>query len=115
MKRAEREKAIAILQKERKTALHDNVWAFDYAIASLKTDLKYDLMYEGEKIYTKDDIVAMLTEIQLGIEEHEESIIGHYGKETKESDFPSHKIERNNGRKECIDLIQQKIDKLKGE
>ena len=64
-------------------------------------------------IYTKDDVVAMLTELQLEIEEHEESIIGHYGKETKESDFPSHKIERNNGRKECVGLIQQKIDKLK--
>lgn len=63
----------------------------------------------------KADMVAMLTEIQLEIEEHEESIIGHYGKETKESDFPSHKIERNNGRKECANLIQQKIDKLKGE
>lgn len=63
----------------------------------------------------KADMVAMLTEIQLEIEEHEESIIGHYGKETKESDFPSHKIERNNGRKECANLIQQKIDRLKGE
>ena len=63
----------------------------------------------------KTDMVAMLTEIQLEIEEHEESIIGHYGKETKESDFPSHKIERNNGRKECVDLIQQKINALKAE
>lgn len=62
----------------------------------------------------KADMVAMLTEIQMEIEEHEESIIGHYGKETKESDFPSHKIERNNGRKECVDLIQQKINELKG-
>ena len=62
----------------------------------------------------KADLVAMLTEIQLEIEEHEESIIGHYGKETKESNFPSHKIERNNGRKECVNLIQQKIAKLKG-
>ena len=63
----------------------------------------------------KADMVAMLTEIQLEIEEHEESIIGHYGKETKESDFPSHKIERNNGRKECVGLIQQKINALKEE
>lgn len=65
------------------------------------------------KARLKANMVAMLTEIQLEIEEHEESIIGHYGKETKESDFPSHKIERNNGRKECVDLIQQKINELK--
>ncbi|MCR5201830.1 MAG: hypothetical protein K6D02_01865 [Lachnospiraceae bacterium] len=59
------------------------------------------------------DVITVLTEIQLKIEEHKESIIGRYDKDTKENDFPSHKIERNNGRKECIDLIQQKIDKLK--
>ncbi len=61
----------------------------------------------------KADLVAMLTDIQMEIEEHEESIIGRYGKGTKESDFPSHEIERNNGREECVELIQQKIDKLK--
>lgn len=92
--------------------LKDNVEALHYAISSLNTDEAYQLMYEGEEIYTKADMVAMLTEIQLEIEELEESIIGHYGKETKESDFPSHKIERNNGRKECVDLIQQKINEL---
>ena len=67
------------------------------------------------KARLKADMVAMLTELQLEIEEHEESIIGHYGKETKERDFPSHKIERNTGRKECIDLIQEKINELKAE
>lgn len=74
-----------------------------------------DLIVKDYEKRLKADMVAMLTEIQLEIEEHEESIIGHYGKETKESDFPSHKIERNNGRKECVDLIQQKIDTLKAE
>ena len=38
--------------------------SLDYAISSLKTDLKYDLMYEGEDIYTKADMVTMLTEIK---------------------------------------------------
>ena len=38
--------------------------ALAYAISSLKTDLKYDLMYEGEEVYTKDDLVATLKEIQ---------------------------------------------------
>lgn len=35
-----------------------------YAISSLKTDFKYDLMYEGEDIYTKADIVVILKEMQ---------------------------------------------------
>lgn len=42
-----------------------------YAISSLKTDLKYDLMYEGVKVYTEDEVIAMITEIQLEIEESE--------------------------------------------
>lgn len=51
------------------STLYDNVEALEYAISSLKTDLKYDLMYEGEEIYTKSDMAAMLTDIQLEIEE----------------------------------------------
>lgn len=81
--------------------------------------VKYLRRYEkAQYIYInclKTDLVAVLKELQLEIEEHEESIIGQYSKETKESDFPSHKIERNCGRKECVDLIQQKIDALKAE
>ena len=41
----------------------DECEAMSYAILSLKTDLKYDLMYEGESIYTKDDMTAMLIKI----------------------------------------------------
>lgn len=76
--------------------LKDNVEALEYSISSLKTDLKYDLMYEGEDIYTKSDMVAMLTEIQLEIEE---------------LDTP------NNGSAyiDCAEIIQQKIDRLRGE
>jgi hypothetical protein len=96
---SEREKAIAILQKERKTALHDNVWAFDYAISSLKTDLKYDLMYEGKEIYTKDDMVAMLEELQNEIQKYS-------GCSCTCSDGVVNDID---------DLIQEKINKLKGE
>lgn len=43
--------------------------ALEYAISSLKTDEAYQLMYEGGEIYTKDEVVAMLTELQLEIEE----------------------------------------------
>lgn len=103
MERAEREKAIAILQKERKTALHDNVWAFDYAISSLKTDLKYDLMYEGKEIYTKDDMVDTLEDLKKEIE--------------NKSRIPNNSASAydwNNGVYACYEVIQQKIDKLKG-
>lgn len=51
------------------STLKDNVEALEYAILSLKTDLKYDLIYEGEDIYTKADMVAILTELQLEVHE----------------------------------------------
>jgi len=35
-----------------------------YAISSLKTDEAYQLMYEGGEVFTKDEVVAMLTEIK---------------------------------------------------
>ncbi len=37
------------------STLKDNVEALQYAISSLKTDLKYDLMYEGEEINTLEE------------------------------------------------------------
>ena len=66
----ERENHIKVLEQ----FLHDyQEWGEDsdlektikYAISSLKTDLKYDLMYEGEEIFTKADMVAMLEEFDL--------------------------------------------------
>ncbi len=59
----EREHHIKVLEQ----FLHDyQEWGEDlelektikYAISSLKTDLKYDLMYEGEDVYTKADMRA---------------------------------------------------------
>ena len=40
-----------------------------YAISSLKTDEAYQLMYEGGEIFTKDEVAAMLTELQSEISE----------------------------------------------
>ena len=40
-----------------------------YAISSLKTDEAYQLMYEGEDVYTKDEVIAMLTEVLDNVEE----------------------------------------------
>lgn len=71
---SEREHHIQVLEQ----FLHDyKEWGEDlelektieYAISSLKTDLKYDLMYEGENIYTKADMVAMLEDLDLQIDE----------------------------------------------
>ncbi len=71
-----------------------------YTISSLKTDLKYDLIYEGEEIYTKDEIKAMLIEIQLEIEEL--------------CTPPAYQDEDYFliGTNRCSELIQEKIDKL---
>ncbi len=49
------------------STLKDDVEALQYSIFSLKTDLKYDLMYEGEEIYTKADMVAMLSELKYDL------------------------------------------------
>ena len=76
------------------STLKDNVEALEYAISSLKTDEAYQIMYEGGEIFTKDDMAAMLEELQLEIEE---------------LDTP------NNGSAymDCVEIIQQKIDALK--
>lgn len=74
--------------------------ALDYAISCLKTDPKHNLMHEGEEVYTKADIVAMLKELQLEIEESP----------CKHSDRLG---DYSDGVQKGIDIIQHKIDKLK--
>lgn len=86
--REERQHVIEILQKEKKTALHDNKWAFDYAIASIKTDLKYDLLYEetsgqADKPTTKN-----------------------YSEVSSELDKNSKKLEKDFGELDCISRAQ---------
>lgn len=79
----------------------DNICdALDYAISSLKTDEAYQLMYEGEETYTKADMVAMLTDIQLEIEGQK---------------FDTHidKNVWNDAIRVCSGLIQQRINSLK--
>lgn len=69
MEMSEREHHIKVLEQ----FLHDyQEWGEDielektikYAISSLKTDLKYDLMYEREEMYTKDNLVTMLEDLK---------------------------------------------------
>lgn len=104
---SEREHHIQVLEQ----FLHDyQEWGEDlelektikYAISSLKTDLKYDLMYEGEKIYSKADMVAILVELQLEINEAE----------THRYDDPIDKT-FNLGLHRGCGIIQQKINALK--
>jgi hypothetical protein len=106
---SEREHHIKVLEQ----SLHDyQEWGEDlelektikYAISSLKTDLKYDLMYEKEEIYTKADMVAMLKELK---------------KDIIELPFPQREPEYMQGYSYCqmnvLDyVIQQKINALKG-
>ena len=97
----DREKHISVLQnidRAYRTFTQEEYRALEYAIASLKTDLKYDLMYEGEEVYTKADMAAMLKEIQLEIEESE-----NCGKAF------------HLGLQMASNIIQQKINALKGE
>ena len=76
--------------------------SLNYAISSLKTDLKCDLLYEGEKIYSKADMVAILVELQLEIHEAE----------THRYDDPIDKA-FNLGLHRGGGIIQQKINALK--
>ena len=106
---SEREYHIKVLEQ----FLHDyQEWGEDlelektikYAISSLKTDLKYNLLYEGEEIYTKSDMVVMLEEINLKFDEQY-----YVNRHQLHDDF------LNRGLEQGQDIIQQKINALKGD
>lgn len=77
-----------------------------YAISSLKTDLKYDLLYEGEEVYDKDTVAWMFRELQLEIEELD-SRAGYSG-----DGMPTFSTDYIR-KKKVNELIQQKINALK--
>ena len=93
-----RKQVIQRLVMMKSYAIGENYEALDYAISSLKTDEAYQIMYEGGEIFTKADLVAMLTEIQLEIEESE-----NCGKAF------------HLGLQMASNIIQQKINELKGD
>ena len=76
--------------------------ALAYAISSLKTDEAYQIMYEGGEIFTKADMVVMLTELKSEMNPIKECEQQIYGKDSW--GFVG----------KCQDVIQEKIDKLKG-
>lgn len=92
------EKADSTVYKEPKTK---TAYALEYAISSLKTDEAYQLMYEGGEVFTKDEVVAMLTEIK----DVASSIRPTIGNCTSFAE----------GIRAYDKLIQQKINALRGE
>lgn len=91
MEMSEREHHIKVLEQ----FLHDyQAWGEDfeldkaimYAISSLKTDLKYDLLYEGEDVYTKADMAAMLDKIIAEIRSNSIYVMPQYGRTIREAD-----------------------------
>lgn len=60
----------------------------------------------------KDAVVKALEDVKAEIEAKMESIVGKYDSNTPEREFPSRKIERNNGRTEAIDIINRKIKEI---
>ena len=85
------------------STLKDNVEALHYAISSLKTDEAYQLMYEGEEIYTKSDMVAMLEELKEQLREMHEDF------------FETEHFDEAYGVSDSMDVIQEKINALRGE
>lgn len=102
---SEREHHIKVLEQ----FLHDyQEWGEDleleetikYAISSLKTDEAYQLMYEKEETYTKNDMIAMLKDLLMEIK-HTVTI-------EKDTSSNEDLVKRNN----VIKIVQFRIDKL---
>lgn len=82
--------------------LKDNVEALQYAISSLKTDFKYDLIHEGKDVYTKDEVIGMLVGLEVEIDEESWTI-----------EWPDGTDEIKIEMESVSKVIQQKINKLK--
>ena len=91
------------IDKAYRTFTQEEIEALEYAINSLKTDEAYQIMYEGGEIFTKADMVAMLTDIQISVAELDFSWMCDY------ADGDCIK------RYAVVDIIQEKINALKGD
>ena len=82
--------------------------------SGFKDGIKGSIPKDQYEARLKADMVAMLTEIQLEIEEKEQ----YYQDNFLESKYALHEAAmggRMFGCGECVDIIQQKINSLKGE
>lgn len=84
-------------------AIGEDYEALEYAINSLKTDEAYQIMYEGKEIYTKADVMAILTDMKDELKHCE--ITGLWKANYREG--------FNDGVSKSLDAIQQKINALK--
>ena len=78
--------------------------SLDYAISSLKTDEAYQIMYEGGEIFTKADMIDMLTELKTKIDMMSDSVV-----EGRTVTITSWR----GMQKRICKLIQSRIDELK--
>ena len=70
---------------------------------------------ESRAIHDGIPFVEVLQEIREEIESKMESIIGKYDSSTPTRNMPSAKIERNEGRKECLEIIDKYLEQYKEE
>lgn len=63
---SDRKRAIEILRKERKTALHDNVWAFDMAIKALEQEPRRGHWIKVHPLQENDEGDYMCSECRCG-------------------------------------------------
>ena len=94
----DREKHISVLQnidRAYRTFTQEEYRALEYAISSLKTDEAYQLMYEGEEIFTKADMAAILTDLYKRIRSYCDDLYS-WGEQ------PSSTI--------ILDIVQKEID-----
>ena len=96
------DEARTALGKERKYALHENKQAFDVAIDIMR---KYQQLQADYENRLKADMVAMLEKLKLEFEEYE----------PKWAENEDQVIASNRTWEDFDDIIQQKIDALKGE
>ena len=97
---------IAILRVQHLSMSVDDKETADFIINTMR---KYQQLKANYEDRLKADMVAMLTELQLEIEEEKLSTKHlHYNELEQAESY-------NSSNNDCIDLIQQKIDSLKAE
>ena len=93
------DEARTALGKERKYALHENKQAFDIAIDTMR---KYQQLQANYETRLKADMVGMLEELKEQLREMHEDF------------FETEHFDEAYGVSDAMDVIQQKIDALKG-
>lgn len=91
--------------------IYEHLWAKNCGYIG-QDELVDGIIGNMETIET-EAIIDVLQEIEAEILSSMESIVGKYNGDTPERQRPSAKIERNEGRKQCLKIIERKMRKLK--